>query len=204
VTQAIRILMDEHRLIEQVLGSLETYVVGIEQGLAAERRTLGEYAAFFRGFADACHHGKEEDLLFQRMLERGMPRHAGPLAVMYHEHQQGRARVAALRGIAEADGPLGAVDVQIAVESASSFIELLRAHIQKEDGILYPMAERLLTGPELDALETAFESFERSLRADGSLDRFRALADSLTTRYRPDPERMAAAAALVGCHAVTS
>jgi len=112
--------------------------------------------------------------------------------------------VAALRGIAESSGPLGPVELQLAVENASSFIELLRAHIQKEDGILYPMAERLLTGPELDALEADFVIFERSLRADGSLDRFRAAADSLTTRYRPDPERMAAAASLVGCHAVTT
>ena len=119
MTRAIEILMGEHRLIEQVLGSLETYVVGIEQGLPPERRTLADYAAFFRGFADACHHGKEEDILFQRMLERGMPRQTGPLAVMFHEHVLGRARVAALRGLGEADGPFAPVEVQLAVENAS-------------------------------------------------------------------------------------
>ena len=203
MTKAIEILMGEHRLIEQVLGSLETCVVGIEQGLPPERATLADYAAFFRGFADACHHGKEEDILFQRMLERGMPRQTGPLAVMFHEHVLGRARVAALRGLGEAQGPFAPVEVQLAVENASAFVELLRAHIQKEDGILYPMAERLLTGPELDALETAFEGFEKTMRADGSLDRFHSLAEALTTRFRPDPARMAEAAALVGCGAVS-
>ena len=201
MTKAIEILMGEHRLIEQVLGSLETYVVGIEQGLAPERAMLAEYVAFFRGFADACHHAKEEDLLFQRMLERGMPRQTGPLAVMFHEHVLGRARVTALRGLAEAEGPFAPVEVQIAVENASAFIGLLRAHILKEDGILYPMAEQLLTGSELDALETDFERLANAMRADGSLDRFHALADTLTTRFRPDPARMAEAAGLVGCHA---
>jgi hemerythrin-like domain-containing protein len=200
VTRAIEILMGEHRLIEQVLGSLETYVVGIEQGLPPERQTLADYADFFRGFADACHHGKEEDLLFQRMLERGFPRESGPLAVMYHEHVLGRARVAALRGLGEAQGPVAAVEVQLAVENASAFIELLRAHILKEDGILYPMAERLLTGAELDALETDFERLERAMRADGSLDHFHGLAGTLTARFRPDPGRMAEAARMVGCH----
>jgi hemerythrin-like domain-containing protein len=202
VARAIEILMGEHRLIERVLGSLETYVVEIERGLPPERRTLADYAAFFRGFADACHHGKEEDILFQRMLERGMPRQTGPLAVMFHEHVLGRARVAALRGLGEADGPLAPVEVQLAVENASGFIELLRAHILKEDGILYPMAERLLTGPELDALETDFEGFEKAMRGDGSLDRFHALADALGARFRPDPARMAEAASMLGCHAV--
>ena len=201
MARAIEILMGEHRLIEQVLGSLETYVVGIEQGLSPERATLADYAAFFRGFADACHHGKEEDILFRRMLERGMPRQTGPLAVMFHEHVLGRARVAALRGLGEADGPFAPVEVQLAVENASAFIELLRAHILKEDGILYPMAERLLSVSELDALLTAFEGFEKTIRGDGSFDRFHGLADALCGRYRPDPERMAAARTL-GCHAV--
>ena len=99
---------------------------------------------------------------------------------MFHEHVLGRARVAALRGLGEAEGPFAPVEVQLAVENASGFIELLRAHILKEDGILYPMAERLLTGPELDALETAFEGFEKTMRGDGSLDRFHALAEALS------------------------
>lgn len=204
MTRAIEILMGEHRLIEQVLGSLETYVVGIEQGAAPERLTLADYAAFFRGFADACHHGKEEDLLFQRMIERGFPREAGPLAVMLHEHVLGRACVSALRGVGEAQGPLAPVEVQVAVENAQGFVQLLRAHILKEDGILYPMAERLLTGSEFDALETQFEALEKKMRADGSLDRFHALADALSARFRPDSVRMAEAAGMAGCHASRS
>ena len=202
MTKAIEILMDEHRLIERVLGSLESYVAGIEQGLTPERQALADYAAFFRGFADACHHGKEEDLQFQRMIERGFPRETGPLAVMFHEHVLGRARVAALRELGEAQGPLAPVEVQLAVENGASFVELLRAHILKEDAVLYPMAERLLSGLEWDALETAFAGFEKTMRADGSLDRFHGLADALVARFRPDPDRMAEAARMVGCHAV--
>ena len=199
MAKAIEILMGEHRLIEQVLGSLETYVVGIEQGLPPERQTLADYAAFFRGFADACHHGKEEDMLFQRMLERGMPRQTGPLAVMFHEHVLGRARVAALRELGAGEGRLAPVEVQLAVETSTGFIELLRAHILKEDGILYPMAERLLTGPELDALETAFEGVEQTMRGDGSLDRFHALAEALSAGFPPDPGRIAEAALASPC-----
>lgn len=201
MARAIQILMDEHRLIERVLGSLETWTVEVGRGLPPERLTLADYARFFRGFADACHHGKEEDLLFQRMLERGMPRQTGPLAVMFHEHVLGRAKVAALHALGQGEGPLGPVDVELALASSSAFVELLRAHILKEDGILYPMAERMLSELELDALETDFEQSLKAMRDDGSLDRFHGLADALVARHRPDPARMAEAAALVGCHA---
>jgi len=199
VHKSIEVLMNEHRLIEWVLGSLETFGSEIAGGLLPERRLLADYGAFFRDFADACHHGKEEDVLFLRMTERGFSRESGPVAVMLHEHKMGRGHVSALRQVGDGTGPLTAVETQLVHERAGAFVPLLRAHIQKEDRILYPMALRLLTVAELDAMETAFETFEAQMRADGSLDRLHALADRLTAAFRPDPERMAAAAQLVGC-----
>jgi hemerythrin-like domain-containing protein len=102
VEKAIEVLMNEHRLIERALDSLDAYASEVRMGRPAARDVVGEYAAFFRGFADGCHHGKEEDILFQRMVERGFPREAGPLAVMYHEHEVGRGHVRTLGAIAAA------------------------------------------------------------------------------------------------------
>ena len=197
--KAIEVLMNEHRLIEQVLGSLETFTSEVEGGLAVERAVLADYGAFLREFADACHHAKEEDILFERMAERGFSRESGPVAVMLHEHRIGRSHVAVLREAGGGAGRLASVETQLVLEHAGAFIPLLRAHILKEDRILYPMAVRLLTGPELDAMETEFEALEARMRADGSYDRLHGLADRLTTSFRPDPARMAAAVQMVGC-----
>jgi hemerythrin-like domain-containing protein len=199
VSRPIDVLMEEHRLIEQVLGSLESFAVAVEGGLAMERALVAEYAQFFRGFADAYHHGKEEDILFQRMIERGFSKESGPLAVMLHEHTQGRARVAVLRQAGQSEGPVEATEEGTVLAAAREFIPLLRQHIVKEDRILYPMALRVLTGAELDQMETAFEAFEKRLDVDGTEQRLRALADRLTSAFPPDPERMAAAAAMPHC-----
>jgi hemerythrin-like domain-containing protein len=201
VHKAIEILMGEHRLIERVLGSLETFAAEVEGGRAAERRVVADYAGFFRGFADACHHGKEEDILFQRMLERGFSRESGPIAVMLEEHRVGREHVGALRRVGEGTGLLSSVDTQIVVENASQFVPLLRTHILKEDRVLYPMALRVLTGPELDAIATGFEALERTWRAEGTYDRLQGLADTLSASFRPDPARTAAVAEGAGCGA---
>ena len=197
--KAIAVLMNEHRLIEQVLGSLETFVAEVEDGCEPARTVLADYAAFLRGFADACHHGKEEDILFQRMVDRGFSRESGPVAVMLHEHRVGRSHVSVLHEAGAGDGPLTAVETQLVLENSAAFVPLLRAHIQKEDRILYPMALRLLTGPEMDSMETDFEAFEARMRADGSYDGLYGLADRLIAAFRPEPSRMAAAAQLVGC-----
>jgi hemerythrin-like domain-containing protein len=200
VSRAIEVLMGEHRLIEQVLGSLESCATAVEEGLALQRKVVADYATFFRGFADACHHGKEEDILFERMMGRGLPRETGPLAVMFAEHRAGRQHVSALRGVAEGEGSLCApLESQVVMENAADFVLLLRTHIQKEDRILYPMALRLLTSPELDAMEAEFEAFDRQMKGDGGYDRLRDLAAALCREFAPDPARMAAAAGLLAC-----
>jgi hemerythrin-like domain-containing protein len=115
---------------------------------------------------------------------------------MLHEHKVGRGHVSALRQAGEGTGPLPAVEARLVLENATAFIPLLRAHIQKEDRILYPIAVRLLTGPEMETMETEFAA---RMRSDGSYDRLHGLADRLTAAFRPDPARMAVAAQIVGC-----
>lgn len=197
--KAIEILMGEHRLIEKALGSLETYAATVRAGASVERGVVGEYAAFLRGFADGCHHGKEEDILFERMIERGFPRQAGPLAVMYHDHEVGRGHVRALAGIADGANAVAPAEVELFLANVEGYVPLLRQHIVKEDRVLYPMAIEVLTGPELDAMNAQFAAFEAGMRADGTYDRLRELADRLTLRYRPDPVRMAAVARMATC-----
>ena len=196
--KAIEVLIGEHRLIEQVLGSLETYAGEVRAGAPLLREVTLDYAQFFREFADTCHHGKEEDILFQRLIERGMPKDAGPLAVMLYEHELGRAHVQGLADVGAAPD-LGDRQVHLLLGHADAYVPLLRQHIIKEDRVLYPMALQMLTGPEMDAIDTEFEAFASRLHGSGSGDRLHGLAESLAARFRPDPVRLAAAAQASHC-----
>ncbi|MCL4809885.1 MAG: hemerythrin domain-containing protein [Thermoanaerobaculia bacterium] len=192
LARPLTILMDEHRLIETALGSLETCAIEVGGGLALERAIARDYAEFLRGYADAWHHGKEEDILFQRMVERGFSAEAGPVAVMLHEHRQGRALVSAIHAVGGAEGDVTAAERAAFVSAAQGFVPLLRQHIQKEDNILYPMSERVLSTAEFESMLADFEAFERKAGADGTRERLEALAERLAAAFRPDEARMAA------------
>lgn len=195
MTRPITILMNEHRLIEQVLGSLETCAIEVEGGLALERPVARDYADFLRGFADAWHHGKEEDILFRRMVERGFSEESGPVAVMLHEHRQGRALVGSIAGVGAGEGAVAPGEATTFLSSALGFVPLLRQHIQKEDNILYPMSQRVLSSAEFETMLEDFAAFEAQAGADGTRDRLEALAERLVASFRPDDARMAAGAA---------
>jgi len=184
---AIEDLMTEHRLIERVLWSFETFAVDLSRGADADRVSVSEYAEFFAGFADRCHHGKEEDLLFVKMNEQGFPREAGPIAVMLSDHVEGRKHVAGLATVGAGSGPLSEEERATVIAHARGYIPLLTSHIMKEDNVLYPMALQALPTAEMEKLGRDFEVFEREVMGEDAHERFHALAEKLIHCYPPDP-----------------
>jgi hemerythrin-like domain-containing protein len=172
-------LKHEHRIVLLVLEGAEREAHAIEAGHAAKAEDIEQMLDFFRNFVDRCHHGKEERHLFPAMNAKGMPLEAGPLAVMLHEHEQGRA---AVRAIAEAleRGKRGEADAGEALARALlGYVELLRNHIAKEDNVLFPMADRLLSEPEQARVAADFDRVEAEEMGPGVHDRYHELAHRL-------------------------
>jgi len=154
------ILSHEHRVIQNMLDQLEEETRGIAAGRPLSRDFFDQALDFFRNFADGCHHAKEENLLFPRMKERGVPEAGGPIGVMLAEHRQGRAY---LKGIREnLDAAAGGEEParQIVLANASGYIAMLRAHIQKEDNILFRMARMVLEPDDVAELACDFAAVE--------------------------------------------
>ena len=117
----IEILSQEHRVIEARLDELELEIQALEAGQPLRRDWFEETLDFFRDFADRRHHAKEENLLFPRMKQRGVPEQGGPIGVMLAEHDEGRGYLKAIRRnladaavMADARGFARAVEAQVA------------------------------------------------------------------------------------------
>ena len=186
------ILMAEHRVIEQVLNVLEKMAGQAENTGKLQNGDATEAIAFFRTFADKCHHGKEEAQLFPAMEQKGFSRQGGPTGVMITEHEFGRARV---RGMA------AAVEKGAAEEFAANarqFIGMLREHIQKEDHCLFSMADKAFSAADQEKLLAAFEKVEAEDMGAGTHEKFLKLANDLADRYNVPRGETAAPACC--CH----
>jgi hemerythrin-like domain-containing protein len=167
-------LKHEHQIILLVLSAAECEAQKGE-GTGLDLARVTQMADFFRNFADKCHHAKEEDQLFPRLVERGLPQEEGPIAVMLVEHNEGRAHV---RGIfAELEKPAG--DQMVIARHLGGFVELLRGHIGKEDNVLFPLADQLLTAADQVELTDAFERVETEEIGEGVHEKYHQLAHEL-------------------------
>jgi hemerythrin-like domain-containing protein len=179
IMQATDELSAEHRVIERVLGSLEAMARRLTSGQKVRPQFFLEAADFIKNFADGCHHRKEEGILFIKMVECGMPKEHGPIAVMLAEHEQGRAFT---RGMREAAERLAAGDgtaLAALVQNAQGYAGLLRQHISKEDQVLFPMADRVIPAAEHAAVHEAFQHVEHDDTGPGVHQRYLALAEAL-------------------------
>jgi len=160
--RSIEILMNEHRVIERALTLLELATVKMERGVKVSLEALNMLLKFFQVFADRCHHGKEEDVLFSLLEVRGVPRDGGPIEVMLYEHQVGRSYVKALRESLEVLDKYVEAKTKF-INNALNYISLLRNHIYKEDNILFKIALQVLTKDDNEKLMREFENVENRI-----------------------------------------
>ena len=196
---AIETLMQEHRLIEQVLDALVGFSDDIRRRGTTEKDELGRFVTFLREFADECHHGKEEGVLFAAMVEGGFPKDGGPIAVMLHEHTLGRSLIRAMKQKSEQAAEWSGEDRQAIAGAAQGYSDLLRAHIHKEDAILYPMAEQHLSPETMERVSEDCERFENERTGSGEHERLHALAEELVARHASGARRAVAAPRHFGC-----
>lgn len=138
------VLSEEHGLILRALESFERFAEQVRAGGKHDPRLGRQFLRLFREFADAEHHHKEEDILFPWLEEHGLPHEVGPLAVLREEHELGRDLRLALSLTLDAllEDPRE-VETRLRFHAlARRFVELLRAHVEKEEAVLLPLARR--------------------------------------------------------------
>ena len=157
--RATQLLMEEHEIILRGLRVLEALADRATRGVEVPTKAVGETIEFLAQFADIHHHHKEEEILFPALEEAGLPRDGGPVGVMLQEHVQGRELISALRAAAPRAAGDAAARAQFA-NTAHAYTALLTAHIDKENHVLFPMADQAIGGADVRRVEEEFDAFE--------------------------------------------
>ena len=180
--KATQQLKDEHegvRLMLRILGE-------VSRQLNAEGTLRIEYFEgildFLKIFVDKCHHGKEEELLFPALEKAGIPKD-GPIAVMLFEHERGRKYIRVMTDTFERYKLKDASAASAIAQNAQDYIALLTDHIDKENNILFAMADDRLSEKVQDELFEGFEKIEASRIGAGKHEAFHDLLHKLSDLY---------------------
>lgn len=151
ISPPMQMLVEEHRHILSVVGSIPTICELFESDPARHKALVTKSIDFIRKYADKFHHAKEEDILF-KLFDAD----SEILVTMHKEHEIGRAHVRASAKALEDGLP------KVVTENLTAYGNLLSEHIRKEDDILYPWMDRQLTDTQIGLLYSQFLEVERS------------------------------------------
>lgn len=180
---AIEIMMYEHENIKTMLNIIRKYCLKILKGQEVNYDDFYKIIDFIKNYADKHHHGKEEQLLFNKMINE-----LGNLAEklvrngMLVEHDLGRLYI---RNLEEAlrKVQLGDEDAKLdIIANAIGYSDLLKRHIQKENDVVYKFAEKNLSNDALITLERECNIFELEAKNKRIQDKYIALLEELSQK----------------------
>ena len=176
MNSATKNLEDDHVYILRLIDVMEK-VTGNSRPDTDDLETI---VNLIKNYADGLHHAKEENIFFPLLAQRGFSLQQGPVAVMLHEHTEGRNFV---RGIVNGIDRYkkGEEDsVKAIYENMHGYITLLRNHIAKENNILFRMADKALGENDHRSLLAEFAKAETG---KGSMSDYIKAIENLENTY---------------------
>lgn len=175
--KATQDLRKEHEVILLALQILGKMIEPSSRDPESLLHYYGEAVYFLKVFADKCHHGKEEDYLFKELVNKGIPNEGGPVGVMLREHKQGRDYIAQMsRSIDEKN-------IEGFNNAAVLYRNLLRQHIEKENKVLFIMADKVISESEQDLMFEYFQQYEEKVIGPGVHEKLHAMIDTWSQAF---------------------
>jgi hemerythrin-like domain-containing protein len=167
-------LTQEHVLVLMVVEAMEREATSIERTGHVRTERVAQMMDFTRDFTDGYHHYKEEQVLFPALEERSRAG-AGQVSILLSEHMAGRE---AVRTVVDNLAAANDDDAARKAENLALYSFLLRLHINKEDTVLFPLADEVFSDQEAEIMAAEFARVAQE-SGSGSPERFHALAHAL-------------------------
>lgn len=181
---SVALMVDEHKNIVRMLNVVRKACYSLLQGASIDFDDFEKMIDFIKGYADAHHHGKEEQLLFKEMVDN-LGELGNKLIThgMLIEHDQGRLYI---RELGEALGRVKAGDDESKIDviaNAVSYTNHLARHIEKEDSAVYTFAEQRLAPEIIQKVNEQTIIFEKEAESKGIQKKYIDMLIELEGKY---------------------
>jgi hemerythrin-like domain-containing protein len=157
-------LMIEHRLIERIIKLLEGQLKIIEEKREADLAFIDDAIDFIVNYADRCHHGKEEDILFGELKKKDISdSHNKMIDELIQDHIYGRETVKQLSEAKKAYAEGDKSKIDDISDQIKKLVELYPNHIRKEDKNFFIPVMEYFTRKEQDDMLDRFWEFDKNL-----------------------------------------
>ena len=177
-------LISEHKDIIELLGIMNKIADNIESKNVFYTSDIEDIIEFLDFFIDKSHHSKEE-IFYQELSLQEIDRENVPVSVMLYEHVLTRKYMNDIKSCIENCKVGNNFSVELLAESLVNYIRLINNHISKEENIIFPLANKVLSDEKQNELYQKFKEVETEIEVHGFQEHFQKLLKKLKSNY-PD------------------
>ena len=156
-------LMIEHRLIERMISAMSMEMEHIKKNGEVNPKFIDTAVDFIRIYADQCHHGKEEKILFRDLKKKKLkPEDARIMQDLVQEHIRGRKLTGELVEAKKRYETGDKTALETVVDIMHQLVEFYPKHIEKEDKVFFKSAMKYFSKTEKDAILKEEYEFDRN------------------------------------------
>ena len=157
-------LMKEHRLIERMIRIMNAHIENIKKENKVNPLFVDTAVDFIRTYADRCHHGKEEDILFRDLAKRNISaEHKRIMGELVKEHIMARNNVKKLVEAKEKYIQGNKDTLKDIISNMETLIKFYPKHIEKEDKHFFIPCMDYFTEQEREAMLNEMWEFDRNM-----------------------------------------
>jgi hemerythrin-like domain-containing protein len=117
-----------------MIRAAKTRLEDIQAGKKVDSAFIERFIHFIRAYADLCHHGKEEDILFRELAKKKIrPEHKRILEELLEEHKFGRQITSTLAEASRRYQKGDSESLAVLTEGLRTLLDFYPVHIKKED-----------------------------------------------------------------------
>jgi len=170
--RSLQIIRDEHASLAAMLQSMRMLVErGPDEGRKNFFDVLRAMLFYIDEYPERLHHPKESNLLFPKVV-KASPRVLGAIDRLERDHMHSEKAARELQHLLLAWELLGPSRRPAFQEAFSKYIDFYLDHMNMEEEVILPEAEKVLSPAEWSEIDAAFEKN----------------ADPLTGKYPPTAE----------------
>jgi hemerythrin-like domain-containing protein len=152
-------------VIEHVAETCGTCAEALRKGFKIPFKVLESIVEFLRVYGDQ-YHEQEEKRLFSMLREKGVPAGSCPIAALEHEKEKLAGLIDQLSAAVDVHVKSAGMVNSTLIDTLQSLSEFYPDHIWKENYLLLPMADKLFSEADQQALAQALHTIDSNRGED--------------------------------------
>lgn len=176
-------LTKEHKKINELLDIMSKIALKIKSNDVFYPNDVEEIVDYLIIIIDNNHHGKEDGVFYPELISSGIPKETAPLSIINYEHTTAKRYLKDISSCVVNCKIGNDFSGELLADSLTNYVTVTKNHIQREEEIVFPIANEVLSVEKQNEILQRFDEIEQRNISNSFNDHFNKLLNKLKIKY---------------------